>query len=114
MNTSLEKVVEDRTDELRLTIEKLIETDKGLNTFLYRSSHDLRGPITSLLGLAQVAKMQNDQDQLKPYFNNMENTAVSMLRLLKRLSETAALFRATLQVDVIQNRRIYSNYNESG
>jgi len=101
VNTGLEKVVENRTEELRRTIEKLIETDKGLNTFLYRSSHDLRGPITSLLGLAKVARMQNEQDQLTPYFLNMENTAVAMLRLLKRLSETAALFRAALQIDII-------------
>lgn len=102
VNTGLEKVVETRTEELRHTIKKLIETDKGLNTFLYRSSHDLRGPITSLLGLAQIAKMQNEQDQLVPHFSNIENTAVSMLRLLKRLTETAALFRATRQEEIIR------------
>ena len=101
VNANLENVVEKRTEELRFTIKKLVETDEGLNTFLYRSSHDLRGPITSLLGLAHLAKVQNQQDILVPYFFNMEHTALSMMRLLNRLGETAALFRATRHVTVV-------------
>lgn len=101
INANLEKLVENRTDELRHTIKKLIETDEGLNTFLYRSSHDLRGPITSLLGLAQLAKKQNQQPELGPYFDNIEKTATRMLRLLKRLVETSALFRAKLRSEPV-------------
>jgi ligand-binding sensor domain-containing protein/signal transduction histidine kinase len=93
VNTNLEKLVEERTEELQLTIKKLIETDKGLDTFLYRSSHDLRGPITSLLGLARLAKMQNQQTELSNYFANIESTAGRMLRLLGRLGDTGSLFR---------------------
>jgi ligand-binding sensor domain-containing protein/signal transduction histidine kinase len=101
VNLNLEKVVEDRTQELRLTIKKLIETNESFNTFLYRSSHDLRGPITTMLGLAGLANLQNCQEELTPYFCNIENTATAMLRLLKRLNETGALFRAKPQVKII-------------
>lgn len=93
VNVNLEKLVENRTEELKLTIKQLIETDKGLDTFLYRSSHDLRGPITSLLGLARLARMQNRQEDLSAYFVNIEATASRMLRLLGRLGDTGALFR---------------------
>jgi len=101
VNANLEKLVEDRTDELRLTLDKLVESNKGLDTFLYRSSHDLRGPIASLLGLASVAKMQNQQDGLGEYFNGMENTANRMIRLLNRLNDTGALFRARRKTEII-------------
>lgn len=101
VNTNLEKLVENRTEELKLTIKQLIETDKGLDTFLYRSSHDLRGPITSLLGLARLAKMQNRQADLNTYFGNIENTASRMLRLLSRLSDTGSLFRSKRQTEII-------------
>lgn len=101
VNTNLEKLVENRTEELRLTIKQLIETDKGLDTFLYRSSHDLRGPITSLLGLARLAKMQNQQTELNTYFGNIENTASRMLRLLGRLSDTGSLFRSKRKAEII-------------
>ena len=102
VNTNLEKLVEDRTEELRLTLDKLVETNKGLDTFLYRSSHDLRGPIASLLGLARVAKMQNQQDELGTYFSSMENTAKRMIRLLNRLNDTGALFRAKRKIEIIK------------
>ena len=105
VNANLEKLVEKRTDELQLTIKKLIETDEGLKTFLYRSSHDLRGPITTLLGLAGLAKIQNHQGELDPYFSNMENTASGMIRLLRRLNDTAALFRSRLRIKNIRADR---------
>lgn len=111
INANLEKLVEDRTDELRHTIKKLIETDEGLNTFLYRSSHDLRGPITSLLGLAQLAKKQNQQPELAPYFENIEKTATRMLRLLKRLVETSALFRAKLRAEPVDTETFIQHLN---
>ncbi|MFD0999410.1 two-component regulator propeller domain-containing protein [Ohtaekwangia kribbensis] len=101
VNTNLEKLVENRTEELKLTIKQLIETDKGLDTFLYRSSHDLRGPITSLLGLARLAKMQNQQTDLDNYFANIEGTAGRMLRLLGRLSDTGSLFRTKRNTEII-------------
>ncbi len=109
INLNLEKLVEDRTAELTLTIKKLTETDQGLDTFLYRSSHDLRGPIATILGLARLGKTQQSPDELNIYFKNIEKTSTRMLRLLKRLDETSSLFRAqrTLEVihvdDMIQN-----------
>ncbi|AYB31501.1 sensor histidine kinase [Chryseolinea soli] len=99
-------MVENKTEELRETIKRLIETDKGLDTFLYRSSHDLRGPITSLLGLAQIAKMQNHQDDLDTYFESMEHTASKMLRLLHRLNDTGALFRYKRRMETINMEEI--------
>ncbi|HEY8935094.1 MAG TPA: triple tyrosine motif-containing protein, partial [Cyclobacteriaceae bacterium] len=101
VNTNLEKLVENRTEELRFTIKKLVETDEGLSTFLYRSSHDLRGPIVSLLGLARLAKIQNNQNDLPIYFSNIEKVANNMLRLLNRLNDTGSLFQAKRQVEVI-------------
>lgn len=94
VNLNLEKLVEERTSELTLTIKKLVETDKGLETFLYRSSHDLRGPISTILGLARLGKTQQSPEELTLYLAKIEKTSTHMLRLLKRLVETSALFRA--------------------
>jgi len=101
VNSNLEKLVEDRTAELTLTIKKLTETDKGLDTFLYRSSHDLRGPIATILGLAHLGKMEHDPAELNLYFANIERTSTRMLRLLRKLDETSSLFRAQRALEVI-------------
>lgn len=101
VNSNLEKLVQDRTAELTHTIKKLTETDKGLDTFLYRSSHDLRGPIATILGLARLGKNQQTVSELNLYFANIEKTSTRMLRLLKRLDETSSLFRAQRTLELI-------------
>lgn len=102
INSNLEKLVENRTAELTRTIKKLTETDKGLDTFLYRSSHDLRGPIATILGLSRLGKTQQNIDELNLYFKNIEKTSTRMLRLLKRLDETSSLFRVQRTLEVIR------------
>jgi signal transduction histidine kinase len=56
--------------------------------------------MTSLLGLANLARMQNNQDELDAHFTNMEHAATGMLRLLRRLSDTGALFRSKRQTEI--------------
>lgn len=56
LNELLEKKVVERTKDLRTTLEKLELTNNELDTFVYRASHDLRGPTASLLGLVYLGK----------------------------------------------------------
>ncbi|SKC62765.1 Signal transduction histidine kinase [Ohtaekwangia koreensis] len=109
VNLNLEKLVENRTTELTRTINKLTETDKGLETFLYRSSHDLRGPIATILGLAHLGKMPHSVEELTVYFANIEKTSTRMLRLLKRLDETSSLFRAQRTLELIHVDELIQN-----
>ncbi len=95
LNLNLEGLVEKRTRELEQALEKLMETNKGLDTFLYRSSHDLRGPIVSMIGLAQLGKMEDAQECRDVCFDKLEERGTGMLRLLEMLSETGSLFRWT-------------------
>lgn len=96
LNENLEKLVEERTQELKDTIDKLSQTDEGLNTFLYRSSHDLRGPITSLLGLVHLVRKENNQPELLTYFDMIDKTCQHMLRFLKRLNEVSVIFKSQI------------------
>jgi len=93
-NTELEKVVDKRTEELRITIQQLIKTDEELSTFLYRSSHDLRGPIVTLIGLSQLAKMEVNDEQSKNYFEKINKSCSHMLHFLKQLNDTNVIFRS--------------------
>lgn len=96
VNGNLEKLVEVRTAELKEALQKLIETDEGLNLFLYRSSHDLRGPITTLQGLAGLARKENNQNEIAHYFDKILISCEHMLRVLKKLNDTNEIFRATI------------------
>lgn len=88
-NENLETAVEERTKELddeikirletekeiRLSNEELLKTNHELDSFVYKVSHDLRAPISSILGLVKIANMDKGVDNLLTCLNNIEKSA---------------------------------------
>jgi len=62
------------TKEIELKNENLILVNKELDRFVYSASHDLRSPLTSLKGLVQIAKEEEDLEQIKYYFELMDQS----------------------------------------
>ena len=93
INENLEQIIGKRTQELQKTIKQLTTIDNELNTFLYRSSHDLRGPLTTLIGLASLAKLENNDKYLVHYFKSISDTAQQMLRTLRKLNDVNSVYR---------------------
>ncbi len=100
----LEMMVKERTaqlttafDELRTTLDtnklqtKIIENkNTELDAFFYRISHDLKGPITSLLSLTGLAKIDvKDEhareyiERLHPQVERLNNIIVGLINLIK-------------------------------
>ncbi|MEQ8364045.1 MAG: HAMP domain-containing sensor histidine kinase [Cyclobacteriaceae bacterium] len=70
----LEKLVRKRTQELEKANEELKLRNSELDRFVYSASHDLSSPLKSILGLINVAKLENPAgDQLK-YLNMMQSS----------------------------------------
>jgi signal transduction histidine kinase len=71
---------------LRSQNEKLGKINKELDSFVYSISHNLRSPLSSVLGLVNVAKMdgQKSLDVVDRYFELIEN---SILKLDETLHE---------------------------
>jgi signal transduction histidine kinase len=74
-NASLEKTVEQRTKEL-------ITINNDLDLLVYRSSHDFRRPLTTLMGLNEVARLTLVDDFSKELFAKVHNTALMMDKML--------------------------------
>jgi signal transduction histidine kinase len=78
INKKLEGKIEERT-------QALSQAYKELDTFFYRSSHDFRRPLTTFLGLAEVAKVTvKDQNALE-LFEKVRDTAVNLDKMLVKL-----------------------------
>ena len=64
----------------RLTAEtdkqnsKLVIANKELDKFVYSASHDLRAPISSLQGLIEVMKIEEDINEFKTYLDLMSES----------------------------------------
>lgn len=78
INTDLEKKVESRTTDLRLAF-------KELDTFFYRSSHDFRRPLTTFMGLAEVAKVTVKDQHALELFDKVRITAQNLDKMLFKL-----------------------------
>lgn len=80
---------------LALDVTERVEAEKEiqgllfeLDNFVYRASHDIRGPLARLRGLSQVALMDIQEEKARKYFNLinqsanvLDNTLVSLLSI---------------------------------
>ncbi|HEX7016013.1 MAG TPA: HAMP domain-containing sensor histidine kinase [Cyclobacteriaceae bacterium] len=74
--------------------EKLRQVNKDLDSFLHSTSHDLRAPITSILGLTYLGKVELNEEKGKHYMELIEQRAQKLNMILTdvlRLSKTKKL-----------------------
>ena len=95
INVNLEYLVQERTKSLTETIatneQNLTELQQAnfeLDTFTYHASHDLKAPLSSILGLVQIAKMEHQPAMLGIYLDmigqsvqKLDNLVVDLLAL---------------------------------
>ncbi|NJN24599.1 MAG: GHKL domain-containing protein [Cyclobacteriaceae bacterium] len=86
INANLENIVADRTSSLKFMNDKLIVANNELDLFIYRASHDLKGPIARLLGMTLLAKMDNKDEVLKEYIELIEKGALDINKTLNKLN----------------------------
>ncbi|WP_276368826.1 tetratricopeptide repeat protein [Chryseolinea sp. H1M3-3] len=85
MNRGLEKIVADKTVELRKINAELIKKNNELFQFSYTVSHNLRGPVARLLGLADLAEKENIPDQAKQLTDFIGETALELDQIVNDL-----------------------------
>jgi signal transduction histidine kinase len=77
-NVNLEKRVEERASQLNIAYNEL-------ETFFYRTSHDFRRPLTTYLGLVEVAKGTIKDNQALELFEKVRETTVGLDNMLIKL-----------------------------
>lgn len=85
---------------LKKTESELKGKNAELNTFIYKASHDLKGPLASILGLVNLSKEELDIQSLKHYINLIEKSTLRLDSILVALTEVT---RVT-QSEVVSQR----------
>lgn len=76
INLELEKKVEERTSKLELQKQLVLQQSEEINEFMYLASHDIKGPIRSIKGLAELGMIDdNDKNQ---YFERIKSTSETL------------------------------------
>lgn len=105
-NAMLEVRVEQRTKELNDSNEALAKVNGELDNFIYKTSHDIRGPLASLKGICNVAIMDVQDADALGYLQKLDTTAEKLNRILTRLLIINQINHAVLAANVINFEEI--------
>jgi signal transduction histidine kinase/tetratricopeptide (TPR) repeat protein len=106
INKDLENKIEQRT-------KALTQAYKELDTFFYRSSHDFRRPLTTFLGLAEVAYVTVRDPNALELFDKVRETAVNLDKMLVKLQSISDVGSQELVYKEVFLKEIFDNVCDS-
>ena len=92
LNENLEKIVSSRTGELRKANLTLHKRNQQLEQFAYIISHNLRGPVASIIGLIKLFDREKmaDQENLQ-YLDYLYQSAIKLDAVISDLGQVLSL-----------------------
>jgi PAS domain S-box-containing protein len=107
------KKAEEENKRLQLTLQEknddLVKINSELDRFVYSASHDLRAPISSLLGLIEVAKMEKDMDSVIQLLDLQKKSLMRMDRFIKDIVDHSRNIRLQVTPEPIDFDLIITN-----
>lgn len=100
-NKLLDQQVQEKTKELVSTNEELVKVNGELDHFIYKTSHDIRGPLASLKGMVNLAKMDIQDEKAQGYLAKLDITAEKLNMVLTRLLIVNRINHAELKPEPI-------------
>ncbi|MEM8898708.1 MAG: tetratricopeptide repeat-containing sensor histidine kinase [Bacteroidota bacterium] len=109
-NRELENQVNERTEQLSVANDELQQLNEELDTFSYRTTHDIRGPVARLLGLCQVAiGAKDNQSEMLSYLHMIHREAINMDVILHRFLEVNKIKHLSIHQEKINVRNLITD-----
>ncbi|MFW5759691.1 MAG: sensor histidine kinase [Cyclobacteriaceae bacterium] len=106
------QLLKEKNKKIESARRELVSKNHELDNFVYRASHDLLGPISSLLGLHNVITMEIKEENALNYFNMFNNQATRMNQIILSLIEVTKIKETDLVLKPVDFRDIISNSYE--
>lgn len=99
---------------LRKQNEELVKINHELDSFVYSVSHDLRSPLASILGLINVAKLdqEKNQDTIDEYFKMIERSVLKLDTTLREILDYSRNSSGELIITEIDLQQLIGNVLE--
>jgi signal transduction histidine kinase len=95
-NKELDARVKLRTSELSKSNKMLTEVNSELDNFLYKTSHDIRGPLVTLKGLCNLALIEAKEPSLRDILDKLDGQSDKMAKILNRLTAVGKVNQSNL------------------
>lgn len=94
------------------TEAKLIATNEELETFMYRVSHDIRGPVASLLGLLHLVQSEQMENSVKEYVMQAGKMTNRLDEIVRSLTDVIGIRQEELRFQKISMNDLYRTVEE--
>lgn len=104
--------------ERKKTEKELLQTNQELDTFFYKASHDLKGPLASILGIVNLARLEGN-GELSQYLGMIESSTLKLDNTLLELIELARTRKGvsklnTVNMNILTDEVLYSLKHMNG
>ncbi len=86
--------------------QELLKINNELDHFIYSSSHDLRAPLSSMLGLIQLSELEKDESAKLEYLKMMRGRIATMELFIKEIIDYAKNARQEIVVEEINIKEV--------
>jgi len=102
----LEKERKQSDKAIREQNDELVKINRELDSFVYSVSHNLRAPLMSVLGLLNLAKMNDNKEEMNQYFEMMEHSIQKLDHTLKEILDYSRNARKEVDLNVVDIREV--------
>ena len=102
INKQIDQVRLETLKELEQKNEELELANDELDHFVYSASHDLKAPLSSILGLINIAKYEVSDDKVLDYFVRIENRVERLTLFIKEVIEISRNTRTDIKNEAIE------------
>jgi PAS domain S-box-containing protein len=102
--------------ELKENEKQLIQTSKDLDRFVYSASHELRAPLKSILGLANLMRYEienKNHSELYEYTSRIERSVKRLDETVQGIIEYSRNARINVECEIISFENIINNVLEN-
>jgi signal transduction histidine kinase len=112
LNAAIEEL-NSKNEYLSKTLEELSQRKDELDQLIYRMSHDLRTPVTSILGVCHIMKLEGLPAAFYFHLDHIQKKGYEMNALLKSLSSFSQVAFEPLQRDSISLQKVLTDVIDS-
>ena len=93
---------------------RLSKANKELDSFLYTTSHDLRSPIASILGLTNLAKYEVKDQKATEYITRIENRTKKLDKVISDILLLAKTIKSEIELTHVDFNTLIKNSISDG
>lgn len=105
-------VVNKATESLTIKNSKIKRINQDLESFVYKSSHNLRGPIRSILGICNLADSINDKENFKELFTHVKKSASELDKELLYITNITDIKNYQFKIEKVNLYSIFKKHFE--